>query len=100
MPFYLFIILSREEIVFKGTIKRPLKKSMKNTFNKQENMSFLLKEYNIKDSFNNNKKINKTDTFRLPITFSLSLLDWVILLKPYQTFKCIKSALKFVLWQS
>lgn len=99
MPFYLCIILLREETASKGTIKKLLKKSTKNTFNKQENMNFLLKEYNTKDNFNNNKKTSKTDMFRLPIIFNLSLLDWVTLSKLYPTFKFMKIALKFVLWQ-
>lgn len=72
---------------------------MKNTFRKQENMNSLLKEFNIKNSFNNNKKINRVDTFKSQKIFSLSLLAWETLLRPYQTFKCMKNALKSVQWQ-
>ena len=72
---------------------------MKNTLKKLVNINFHLKEYNIKESSNNKKKINKIDTYKLQIIFNLSLLDWVILLKSFQTFKCTKNVSEFVQWQ-
>ena len=99
MPFCLFITLSQGEIAYKDTIKKLLKKLMKNTLKKLVNINFHLKEYNIKESSNNKKKINKIDTYKLQIIFNLSLLDWVILLKSFQTFKCTKNVSEFVQWQ-
>jgi L-lactate permease len=72
---------------------------MKNIFNKQESMNFHQKEYNIKNNFKRNNKINKIDTFKLYKIFNPFLLVLVISLKQFLTFKLIKKAIEYAQWQ-